>query len=114
MNHRTAFNTDLKLKPYKTLNKSCDLILLYFILLFLIPFNHDLIGYNLKYFNIGFTVDSHLSIKPGCSVFPQVFLIWIEALIKIGKIDIARKKVTHYLSLTTTEVCNILKKNNRR
>ncbi|CAG2250016.1 unnamed protein product [Mytilus edulis] len=48
-------------------------------------------------------MDSHLSIKPGCSVFPQVFLIWIEALIKIGKIDIARKKVTHYLSLTTTE-----------
>ncbi|CAC5384453.1 unnamed protein product [Mytilus coruscus] len=48
-------------------------------------------------------MDANLSIKAGCSVFPQFFLIWIEALIKLGNIDIAKKKVKHYLALTTTK-----------
>ncbi|XP_052090430.1 helicase with zinc finger domain 2-like [Mytilus californianus] len=48
-------------------------------------------------------IDAHSPIKPGNSAFKEFFLVWIEALIKLKNTDIAKKKIEHYLELTTTK-----------
>ncbi|CAC5384456.1 unnamed protein product [Mytilus coruscus] len=60
-----------------------------------------LMGQNQNVCQICKKMDAHLAIQPGSSVFQKFFLIWIEALIKLQKLDIAKKKIEHYLELTT-------------
>ncbi|CAG2250002.1 unnamed protein product [Mytilus edulis] len=53
--------------------------------------------------HISKNIDTHSPIKPGNSEFKNFFLVWIEALIMLKNTDIAKKKIEHYLELTTTK-----------